>query len=84
MAKSVDISFEVLVLGNDRWEVKLVSANQGDALAASVELAKKPGVKGVRVVREMFEHKTGLSFGRIVFEQVKETRARAVRATSGG
>ena len=72
MTRRVEASYEILALERERWEVKQVTVTEGDAMAAAKELSKRPASKGVRVVREVFDHSTGLSYGKVVFEQVKD------------
>ncbi|MCB1971131.1 MAG: hypothetical protein H6851_12850 [Geminicoccaceae bacterium] len=86
MTDCIDISFEVLALEQEQWQVKLVTETQEDALSASVNLARSRSVRGIRVVKEIYDHSTGLSHGRTIYEQLKdkETKTNRVRMASSG
>lgn len=77
-----DSSYEVFVLEGERWNVKHVADGQGDAMATAVELAKRPTVKGVRVIRDFYDAKTGLSYEKVLFEQLKEKKQARVKMSS--
>ena len=77
-----DSSYEVLALEGDRWNVKHVCEGQGDAMATAMELTKRPGTKGVRVIKDYYDAKTGLSYEKVLFEQLKEKQVSNVRMAS--
>lgn len=78
-----DSSFEVLVLEGERWNVKHVSNNQADAMATAVDLSKRVTSKGVRVIKDFYDAKTGLSYEKVLYEQMKNKQQSKVRMSSG-
>lgn len=78
-----DSSYEVLVLEGERWSVKHVADGQADAMATAVELSKRAGAKGVRVIKDFHDAKTGLSYEKVLFEQLKDNKPSRVRMASG-
>ena len=79
---SFDSSYEVLVLERERWSVRHVADSQGDAMAMAMELSRRPGAKGVRVVKDFHNAATGLSYEKVLFEQLKENQSSRVRMSS--
>ena len=67
----LEASYEILALNGDRWEVRMVTETHGDAVASAMELVERPDLAGVRIVREVFDHNTGLSHGSVLMEKIK-------------
>jgi len=78
-----DSTYEVFVLEGERWHVKHVSRSQGDAMATAIELSKRIGIQGVRVIKDFHDRARGLSFEKVLFEQIREKSASRVRASRG-
>lgn len=78
-----DSTYEVFVLEGERWNVKHVSRNQSDAMATAVELSRRIGIQGVRVIKDFHDRARGLSFEKVIFEQLREKAANRVRASRG-
>lgn len=68
---ALEANYEILTLKGDRWEVSQVVETHGDAMISAAELCERPEYGGVRVVREVFDPKTGLSHGNVVMEKIK-------------
>lgn len=75
-------SFEVLVLEGSRWNVKHVADSQGDAMATAVELTKRGGINGVRVIKDFYDESSGLSYEKVLYEQLREKKQGRVRTAS--
>ncbi|MEG3618514.1 adenylate/guanylate cyclase domain-containing protein [Magnetovibrio sp. PR-2] len=70
MAQSEEVTYEVLLFSNGRWEAQSVYESNEQHLAVSdaKSLAKVSTVQGVKVVKEFYDAKAGASRSLTVFE----------------
>ncbi len=65
-------SFEVLACRDGRWTIETSTESQADGEAVARKILSKPGVSGVKVVREVARGDTARET--VVFEQTRELR----------
>ena len=63
-------TFEVHACREDRWQIDTTAATQADAEAAARKILGRPGVTGVRVIREIAQG--GTARENVVFEQTRQ------------
>lgn len=63
-------TFEVHACREDRWQIDTTAASQAEAEALARKILGKPGVSGVRVIREVAQ--SGTARENIVFEQTRQ------------
>jgi len=75
----LQVHYEVHVLHSDRWLIDCTSRDESEALADAQEIARKPDVSGVRVIKETYNPKTERVAGRIIFNYEKPRPERSRR-----
>jgi len=75
----LQVHYEVHVLHVDRWLIDCTSRDETEALDDAREIARKPDVSGVRVIKETYNPKTERAAGRIIYNYEKPQKERSRR-----
>ncbi|GBD44125.1 hypothetical protein HRbin40_01608 [bacterium HR40] len=74
MPAQCQIHFEVHVFESERWIIDYVCQDEEEALVIAKDLLRRPGIAGVRVIKEIHNPVKEVTATRTIFEEMREVR----------
>ncbi len=79
----LEVHFEVHVLEEGRWLIDYVTPEEEEARREALELARRPEVEGVRLIKELYDPVRGIAAGRVLFSHLRPRSERQTRDAPG-